>query len=259
MTLFSVLTGPPRFDASTSWKWWSAGLICLAIMVLAMMCVGVVTLAGVLALMVQSSHPLGEFRAFLKTMTTVQWAVVLSTAGIVAQGAAVWMIWRASSNDGEHGAIRALSLSPAGIGFLGYVAVVGLTVAGVAALAVAITMVFPHKGSVQPIVGFIKSDYWWIAIAPIAIGAPLFEEIMFRGFLFTAIAGSRFGVAGAIVITSLIWALLHAGYVWQELVIITAFGFVLGWLVWQLGSVWPGIMCHAVWNFGVLAGARWAF
>ena len=130
---------------------------------------------------------------------------------------------------------------------------------GVAALAAAITMVFPHKGSVQPIQGFIKSDYWWIAIVPIALGAPLFEEILFRGFLFTAIAGSKLGAAGAILITSIVWALFHAGYVWQELVIITAFGFVLGWLVWQLGSVWPGIACHAVWNFCVLAGARWAF
>ena len=220
---------------------------------------GLVTLAGVFALMLQSSHALGDFRAFLKTMTTVQWAVILSTAGILAQGFAVWMIWRASSNDGEQGAVRALSLSPAGIGFFGHVVVVVLTLVGVAALAIVITMVFPHKGSVQPIVGFIKSDYWWIAIAPVAVGAPVFEEILFRGFLFTAIAGSRLGAAGAIVITSVVWALFHAGYVWQELVIITAFGFVLGWLVWQLGSVWPGIMCHAAWNFGVLAGARWAF
>ena len=101
MTLFSVLTGSPRFDASTSWRWWSAGLICLAIMVLAMASLGVVTLAGVFALMVQSSHALGEFRAFVKTITTVQWAVVLSTAGILAQGLGVWMIWRASSADRE--------------------------------------------------------------------------------------------------------------------------------------------------------------
>lgn len=256
MTLFSALTGPPRFDARTSWRWWTAALMCLATMLLSMVSLGLVTLAGLFALIMQSSQALGDIRAFVKTLSTVQWAVILSIAGIVAQGIGVWVIWRAGARGSESGAVRALSLAPAPIGVFGHVIVALAVVVGVGVLAAAITLAFPHKGSVQPVLEFIKSDYWWIAIAPVAVGAPLFEEIVFRGFLFTAIAGSKLGAAGAILITSVVWALFHAGYVWQEMVIITAFGFVLGWLVWQLGSVWPGIVCHAVWNFGVLAGAR---
>ncbi len=233
--------------------------MCLVIMLLSMVSLGLVTFAGVFTLIMQSSHELGEFRTFLKTLTTVQWAVILSIAGVVAQGIGVWAIWRACAWGGQGGAVRALSLMPAPIGIVGHVAVALAVVVGIGVLAAAIIVVFPHKGSVQPILEFIKSDYWWIAIAPIAVGAPLFEEIVFRGFLFTAIAGSKLGAAGAILITSVVWALFHAGCVLQEMVIITVFGFVLGWLVWQLGSVWPGIACHALWNLGVLVGARWAY
>ena len=233
----------------------------LAIMLVSMVSLGVVTFAGLFALIMQSSHGLGDFNKFLQSVTVVQWAVVLSVAGTAAQGIGVWLIWRASrsrgGHDAEHGAGQALSLTPAPLGTGGHAAVVLAVVIGMAVFAAAMTAAFPHKGSVHPIQEFLKSDYWWVAIAPIAVGAPLFEEILFRGFLFTAVAQSKLGGAGAILISSVLWAVFHAGYVWQEMVIITAFGFVLGWLVWQLGSVWPGILCHAVWNFGVLAGARW--
>ena len=42
----------------------------------------------------------------------------------------------------------------------------------------------------------------WLTLA---VAAPVFEEIFFRGFMFRGIQGSHLGAAGAIVITSLTW------------------------------------------------------
>lgn len=254
MTLISIVTGPPRFHGETPWRWWTAGLATLGIMVLFVLCLAAFVGAGLFMLLGQSSFGISDFDKFLQSLSVVQWAVVLSIAGVMAQGLGVMVVWQLSS---AGGARQVLSLAAAPFGLFGHVVIALSVVLLLGAFAAGLTAAFPYTGSVQPIQDFIKSDDWWIAIMPIAVGAPLFEEVLFRGFLFTAIVQSRLGAVGAILITTVIWALFHTGYVWQEMVIVGTFGFVLGWLVWQIGSIWPGVLCHAAWNFGVLIAARW--
>lgn len=53
----------------------------------------------------------------------------------------------------------------------------------------------------------------WLALI---VGAPLAEEIFFRGFLFKGLLHSRLGPIGAIVVTSAIWSGIHCNTTCME-------------------------------------------
>ena len=64
----------------------------------------------------------------------------------------------------------------------------------------------------RPFKDMLHSDAFWLMLTVIGIGAPLSEELLFRGFLFSGLAKSKLGLLGAGVLTSLLWTLLHLGY-----------------------------------------------
>lgn len=82
----------------------------------------------------------------------------------------------------------------------------------------------------------------------LAVAAPLTEEIVFRGFLFRGYAASRAGIAGAIVIPSAVWAMMHLQYEAFFIAHIFLLGLVFGWLRWKSGSLWLTIILHAIVN-----------
>jgi membrane protease YdiL (CAAX protease family) len=82
----------------------------------------------------------------------------------------------------------------------------------------------------------------WIAIVAFA---PFFEEPLIRGFLFEGFRRSRFGLVGAIFLTSLIWTCLHIGYNMYSLGAIFCFGLVLGAVRYKTGSLWSTVLMHA--------------
>jgi hypothetical protein len=49
----------------------------------------------------------------------------------------------------------------------------------------------------RPFVGFMTGPDWLLALLVVGIGAPLSEELLFRGFLLSALAGTRFGLPRA--------------------------------------------------------------
>jgi membrane protease YdiL (CAAX protease family) len=89
---------------------------------------------------------------------------------------------------------------------------------------------------------------FWLAFPAVAIGAPLAEELVFRGQLFAALAQSRAGFSGATLITSVLWSLLHLTEPWLAIGIIFMMGLTLGTLLIRFGSLWVTIVCHSVWN-----------
>lgn len=78
--------------------------------------------------------------------------------------------------------------------------------------------------------------------------APVLEELVFRGFLFEGLRHSRLGNAGAIVLTSLVWASIHVQYEWFYIGQIFASGLLLGAARWSTGSLIPPILAHALMN-----------
>ena len=79
----------------------------------------------------------------------------------------------------------------------------------------------------------------------IVVGAPLFEELVFRGYLWSVFERVASPVV-ALVATSLLFALFHADPVHTVSLLPTAF--LLGWLRLASGSVWPPVAAHFVNN-----------
>ena len=69
-----------------------------------------------------------------------------------------------------------------------------------------------------------------------------------RGFLFEGLARSRIGGAGAIVLTSLFWAVQHFQYSWLQIGMIFVLGLVLGLVRLKTKSLWAPIILHVINN-----------
>jgi uncharacterized protein len=78
--------------------------------------------------------------------------------------------------------------------------------------------------------------------------APAGEEIMFRGFLFRGWARPDRPAWPAIVVISLLWALLHIQYDWTGMLQIFFVGLFLGWMRLRSGSVLLTFLLHALFN-----------
>lgn len=104
------------------------------------------------------------------------------------------------------------------------------------------------KTDLLPFQSLIQSSAGPIYGLVLAGGAPLSEELAFRGFLLSALSQTRLGFAGAAVISTVAWTALHAGYSAAGMIEVTAIGFYFAWLMWRTGNLWLPILCHAVYN-----------
>jgi membrane protease YdiL (CAAX protease family) len=84
-----------------------------------------------------------------------------------------------------------------------------------------------------------------LLLVMVLIAAPVWEETLMRGFVFTGIARSSWGVGCAIFLSSLIWALLHVQYGWFEIVTIFVLGIYLGAARHFTGSLPLTMLLHS--------------
>lgn len=103
-----------------------------------------------------------------------------------------------------------------------------------------------------PFASLMRSPDWAIYAIIIAIGAPVSEELLFRGFLLPALAKSRMGFAGAAIVTTVLWMALHFTYSIYGLIEIFMIGLLLSWALRKTGSLWAPLAIHAI-NNGALA------
>jgi uncharacterized protein len=78
--------------------------------------------------------------------------------------------------------------------------------------------------------------------------APAGEEAMFRGFLFRGWARSPRSVWPAVIVISILWAMLHIQYDWAGVLQIFIVGLFLGWMRWRSGSLVLVFLLHALFN-----------
>lgn len=79
----------------------------------------------------------------------------------------------------------------------------------------------------------------------IALAAPLFEEILFRGVLFGGLR-RPLGPWGAGLVSSVLFALLHGDP--QAGLVLAVLGGIFAALYHKTGSLWPAVLAHALWN-----------
>jgi hypothetical protein len=94
-----------------------------------------------------------------------------------------------------------------------------------------------------------------LMLIAVTVAAPISEELMFRGFLLRGWAASRIGVAGAIALTSAIWAGLHVQYDLVTMGEIFGLGVLFGWLRVRTGSTLTTIGLHGIYSLGALIQA----
>jgi uncharacterized protein len=78
--------------------------------------------------------------------------------------------------------------------------------------------------------------------------APAGEEAVFRGFLFRGWVRSPRSVWPAIIVISILWAMLHIQYDWTGVLQIFVVGLFLGWMRWRSGSLVLTFLLHALFN-----------
>jgi hypothetical protein len=129
------------------------------------------------------------------------------------------------------------------LGLAGLLAIVGVLDIGAIALGPE-----PLLRDIKPFVGLINSRLWWLTLMIVGIGAPLSEELLFRGFLMSALARTRIGFVGAGLLTTASWTALHAGYSAFGMFEVGVIGLYLSWLLWRTGSLRVTMFCHGVYN-----------
>ena len=84
----------------------------------------------------------------------------------------------------------------------------------------------------------------------VGIGAPIVEELFFRGFLQPA-AIRRFGAVAGVIFTAVVFGAVH--FQLLQFPALAVFGVILGLLAHRSGRLGPGIVAHMVFNGLTLA------
>src|SRR5690606_5963804 len=122
-------------------------------------------------------------------------------------------VWIAA---GFFGSVRSgtLALGPPAQGPRVYAESLALVLLAIGAYSLAIFAIDPGLllPDLRPFSALMRSETWWLTLLVVGVGAPVSEELLFRGFLFSAVAKSPLGLLGASVLTSALWTALHTDY-----------------------------------------------
>jgi membrane protease YdiL (CAAX protease family) len=99
-----------------------------------------------------------------------------------------------------------------------------------------------------PVVSSEHADGFVIFMFAGCIAVPLMEEFVVRGFMFRGWSQSFLGPVGAILLTSILWGMIHTQYDWFERFWIFVLGLVLGYFRWRSNSTWLTVMVHSAIN-----------
>ena len=101
---------------------------------------------------------------------------------------------------------------------------------------------------------FIMSEPLILGVITTILIAPILEEFIFRGFLFSQLR-ITLGNWGAISLSSLAWTSLHFQYELKILFVLFVLGLFLGFLRWKYNSLFLVMALHAVNNLVALITA----
>jgi membrane protease YdiL (CAAX protease family) len=107
--------------------------------------------------------------------------------------------------------------------------------------------VWPNKFSVNPSLVAGGAGELFVLLVVRWLAGPIMEEFVFRGFMFRGWSESFLGPAGAILLTSALFAVYHQ-YGWLERLWVFLGGLVLCFLRWRSNSTWLAVMAHSAVN-----------
>ena len=226
------------YETATNWHPWSA--VAMTILIIALTVI--VALGGSLVVLAATAD------SPLKDAINGQALIPMFLAQIVMAGGAV-IAARAYGNRLD----SALALKPPPTGLRSYATAFIAVLSAVGAFTVLAHYLFAHDLSedLSVMTDLFRGPWWPLAIIVIGIGAPLSEELLFRGFLQTALVPTRLGYWGATLVTTTIWTAMHAGYSIIGLAEVFMIGMVFALILRRTGSLRVPIACHAIYNTSI--------
>ena len=97
-------------------------------------------------------------------------------------------------------------------------------------------------------IDFMLSEPLILGLISVIIIAPISEEFIFRGFLYSQLKITKLGSWGAVTVSSLLWTVIHFQYEPLILVIRFIFGIFLGCIRMAYSSLVLPIALHAINN-----------
>jgi len=108
-----------------------------------------------------------------------------------------------------------------------------------------------HRPALLALVERLRSVSPVVVLLSLAVAPAIGEEFFFRGYLLGSLRG-KLPAWGAIAATAAVFGLFHASMggliAVERIVSSTLLGLVLGWICWRSGSVFPGMILHALSN-----------
>lgn len=228
------------------WGFWptlgfSVGLIFLCLMVHVVLMVAMTAFSAM-------GNPELDGEAYLKSLIKTGFYVSLSTvvsAWVGTLGIVAFILLRKGITVKEYLPLKRLP-------FRTYALWLGMTIVFVIGM-ILVAMVIEPPNSDWMIKSYQTAEslpLFWIAVV---IGAPLLEEMFFRGFLFEGLRDSRLGSVGAVLVTASLWAAIHMQYQVFGLSVILTLGLLLGVAKIKTRSLYIPLAMHAFYNFIIMA------
>ncbi|MCK1742639.1 CPBP family intramembrane metalloprotease [Bradyrhizobium sp. 139] len=90
-----------------------------------------------------------------------------------------------------------------------------------------------------------------------SVAAPMSEEVLARGFLYRGWSASFLRVPGAIILSSLVWTVVHLQYDMYFLAEVFTIGLWFGYMRYRANSLWLTIILHALNNMTAVVLTMW--
>lgn len=139
------------------------------------------------------------------------------------------------------------------IGITGYIAALPM-IFGTLVFAIWFAKLINYEPPLEPLLKlFLEEEnvaFLLYSTIFVTIFGPIFEEIFFRGFMYSALK-KRIGIFGAVIISSILFSLLHTNVV--GFLPIMALGILLTYLYEKTGSLTAPIIVHIIHNTGMMS------
>lgn len=163
----------------------------------------------------------------------------------------IWMQWRNKALSGPSMSLMR-GAAVATLALIAAVPVLSVLSWTVAALITLMTGEAPANIAHGTLTLLVESDadLWrWGMIAAAVLGAPIVEEVLYRGCLQAGIVGLSAPPWTAIVITSGLFTAMHIAIVdWNALVTLFALSLVMGWVYERTGRLSAAVLLHMLFN-----------
>ena len=101
-----------------------------------------------------------------------------------------------------------------------------------------------------------KDNGLWLAFLVAGVVGAVVEEFVFRGILSRSLEATRLGLWGGAVTASAIFAVVHLQYGIAGQLVVFVLGMAFALLRATSGSIWPGVVTHALNNAVALVAMK---